>query len=289
MRQRRRLDLEMVRRCLAPTRSQAQALIAAGRVRVSGAVAAKPSRLVAPAEALHVVGTPPRYVSRGGLKLEAALAGFGIDPSGMRAIDVGSSTGGFTDCLLQHGAIEVVAVDVGRCQLHERLRADRRVVSYERTDVRAVDLDAIGGPAALVTADLSFISLRRVAADLYRLATAEFVLLVKPQFEAGRAEADRGRGVISDPGVWQSALLGAAAAMSDVGVEIRAVMVSPVVGAAGNVEFFMHADVRSDVGGLQEDGLSESVGLAVCEASGMVGGGSGVVGGGSDMVGIGRR
>ena len=281
MTQRRRLDLEMVRRRLVPTRAKAQILIAARRVRVSGAVAVKPSRLVAPVEALHVVGGPPRYVSRGGLKLEAALSGFEIDPSGVRAIDVGSSTGGFTDCLLQHGAVEVVAVDVGRCQLHERLRADRRVAAHEQTDVRNVVLDAIGGPAVLVTADLSFISLRLVACDLRRLTIADLVLLVKPQFEAGRVEAARGRGVIRDPDVWNNALLGAADAMRDAGAGIRAVMKSPIAGAAGNVEFFMHVDVRPGAVGLQESGLIESVCRTVREAADAANA--------SGMTGIGRR
>ena len=153
MPRRLRLDKEMVRRGLASTRSEAQALVSAGRVRVAGASAAKPSRLVAPAEALQVTGDQPRFVSRGGIKLEAALHEFGIDPAGVRVIDVGASAGGFTDCLLQRGAAEVVAVDVGRHQLHERLRADPRVTSLERTDVRAVGPDELGGPAALVTVE----------------------------------------------------------------------------------------------------------------------------------------
>lgn len=240
----------MVRRGLAPSRAAAQSLIAEGRVRVGGAAAAKPARLVDPGEAVVVTADGPGYVSRGGLKLEAALAGFGIDPSGRRAVDAGASTGGFTDCLLQHGAAEVVAIDVGRNQLHERLRADARVVSLERTDVRAVDVAAIGGPADLVVADLSFISLRTVAAALRGLASGDLVALVKPQFEAGRAEADRGRGVIKDPAVRCRAVLGACDALEAAGAAIMGVMASPLTGADGNAEFLVHADVRPGATGL---------------------------------------
>ena len=197
---RRRLDTEMVRRGMAASRGEAQRLIDQRRVTVGGAPAVKAARLVHSGEAVEVAGDPPRYVSRGGHKLEAALATFGIDPAGRRAIDVGASTGGFTDCLLQHGASAVAAVDVGRNQLHERLRADPRVASLERTDVRGVDAAALGGSAELVVADVSFISLRLIAGDLHcGWPPPTSSLLVKPQFEAGKADADRGRGVIRDP------------------------------------------------------------------------------------------
>ena len=249
----------MVRRGLAPSRAAAQSLIAGGRVRVGGAAAAKPARLVDPGEAVVVTADGPRYVSRGGLKLEAALAGFGIDPTGRRAIDAGASTGGFTDCLLRHGAAEVVAIDVGRNQLHERLRADARVVSRERTNVRAVDVAAIGGAADLVVADLSFISLRTVAAALRGLASGDLVALVKPQFEAGRAEADRGRGVIKDPAVRRRAVLGACDALEAAGAAIMGVMASPLTGADGNAEFLVHADVRPGAAGLGADDRDQIV------------------------------
>ena len=219
---------------------------------VGGSVAVKASRLVDPAEAVVVAGDPPRYVSRGGQKLEAALAGFGIAAAGLRAIDVGASTGGFTDCLLRHGAVAVVSIDVGRNQLHERLRADPRVASFERTDVRGVDMAVIGGPASLVAADLSFISLRLVASDLVGLATADIVALVKPQFEAGRAEVDRARGVIRDPEVWSRALQDVCRAIVGAGAAIMGVMVSPIAGAEGNVEFLLHADTRAGAPGLAD-------------------------------------
>ncbi len=241
----------MQRRGLASSRSEAQRLIDSGLVTVSGVIAAKASRLVDPAEPLSLLQAP-RYVSRGGHKLEAAIAGFGISVAGSRCIDAGASTGGFSDCLLQHGAVEVVAVDVGRNQLHEHLLADPRVTSLERCDIREVTLDVVGGPAELVVADLSFISLRLVAAALCRLATADVVVLVKPQFEAGRAEADRGRGVIRDPQVWQRVLQDACSVLTAAGAAIMAIMVSPLKGAEGNVEFLLHADVRSSASGMRD-------------------------------------
>jgi 23S rRNA (cytidine1920-2'-O)/16S rRNA (cytidine1409-2'-O)-methyltransferase len=226
-----------VRRGLAESRTAAARLIGAGSVLVAGAPADKPSRLVAPDEPLQVLGPQPRYVGRGGEKLAAALAGFAIDVRGLVALDAGASTGGFTDCLLQAGAERVVAVDVGRAQLHERLRADARVEVRERTDIRS--LPASGQRYPLVVADLSFISIRSVAPTLVALAApcADIVVLVKPQFEAGRAEVSRGRGVIRDPQVWRRALEGAISAMEDAGATNMGVMVSPLRGADGNVEF----------------------------------------------------
>ncbi len=241
----------MLRRDLVSSRSEARRLIEQGLVTVAGAPAGKASRLVDPAEPLLVTQTQ-RYVSRGGHKLEAALAGFGISADGRRAIDAGASTGGFSDCLLQRGAAAVVAVDVGRNQLHERLRSDPRVTSLERSDIRTVSSEAVGGPAELVVADLSFISLSLVAAALCRLAAADIVVLVKPQFEAGRVEADRGRGVIRDPRVWRRALQSACTAFAAAGADVVAIMVSPLKGAEGNVEFLLHADVRPGAAGLAD-------------------------------------
>ena len=205
----------------------------------------KSSRLVDPGEAVEIARDGPRFVSRGGYKLEAGLDRFGIDASGARVVDVGSSTGGFTDCLLQRGADRVVAIDVGRHQLHEKLRADPRVQVLEQTDVRAVDMGEIGGPAPLVVADLSFISIRLVARDLVALTAVpgDLIVLVKPQFEAGKAEADKGRGVIRDPVVWQRTISQAAGALEDAGAAIMKVMVSPIRGGEGNVEFLVHGRV----------------------------------------------
>jgi 23S rRNA (cytidine1920-2'-O)/16S rRNA (cytidine1409-2'-O)-methyltransferase len=187
-------------------------------------------------------GPGPRFVGRGGDKLDAALDRFGIDVAGRRALDAGASTGGFTDCLLQRGAAHVVAVDVGRGQLDLGLRNDERVIVRERTNIRHLAAADVGGPFDLVVADLAFISLRTVAPALLGLvsAGADLVLLVKPQFEAGRVEASRERGVIRDPDVWQRALQGVFAAFAEGGAAIMGLMVSPLVGAEGNVEFLAH-------------------------------------------------
>jgi 23S rRNA (cytidine1920-2'-O)/16S rRNA (cytidine1409-2'-O)-methyltransferase len=190
-----------------------------------------------------VAGDPPRFVSRGGEKLDAALDRFTIDPVGVRALDAGASTGGFTDCLLQRDAARVVALDVGHGQLHERLRADPRVEVHERRNVRDLAPRDLGEPFPLVVADLSFISLRAVLPHLLDQAApgADLVLLVKPQFEAGRDEASRGRGVIRDPEVWRRVLEEVVVALGGYGAAIMGAMPSPITGADGNVEFLVHA------------------------------------------------
>jgi 23S rRNA (cytidine1920-2'-O)/16S rRNA (cytidine1409-2'-O)-methyltransferase len=227
-----------------PSREGARRAIAAGRVTVAGAPASKASRLVDPADPLLVHAPRPRFVSRGGVKLDAALDRFRIDVAGRRALDAGASTGGFTDCLLQRGAARVYAVDVGYGQLHERLRGDERVSVLERTNVRHLALDALDGEQVpVVTADLSFISLRTVLPALLALAApgADLVALVKPQFEAGRAVAARGRGVIRDPAVWRRVLLDVTDAVEAEDAAMMEIMVSPLRGADGNVEFLAHA------------------------------------------------
>jgi 23S rRNA (cytidine1920-2'-O)/16S rRNA (cytidine1409-2'-O)-methyltransferase len=198
---------------------------------------------VAPHEAVVVRGDGPRFVGRGGEKLAAALDRFAVPVDGSRALDAGASTGGFTDCLLQYGARCVVAVDVGYGQLHERLRADPRVGSVERTNVRDLAPGDLGPPFDVVVADLSFISLRTVLAPLLGQAApgAHVVLLVKPQFEAGRDEAARSRGVIRDPAVWRRVLDEVLIALQTAGAAIMGAMVSPLTGADGNVEFLVHA------------------------------------------------
>ncbi len=247
MSQRRRLDQEMVRLGLVESRSVAQAVIADGRVTVDGAPASKAARLVDPAQAVVVAGPPARFVSRGGLKLEAALERFGLDVADLAVIDVGSSTGGFTDCLLAGGAESVVALDVGRGQLHESLRGNPRVAVHERTNVKSVDPEVVGAPFDLLVADLSFISLRTVMADLFTLVgdDAPMLLLVKPQFEAGKPEVDRGSGVIRDPEVWLRVLIEVERSIRGHGAAIMEGMVSPITGADGNVEFLVHV-VRGD-------------------------------------------
>jgi len=261
----------MVRRGLVASRTAAHEVIQAGRVTVDGAPVDKPSRLVDPGQAVALAGPPPRYVSRGGRKLEAALARFGIDPAGLATVDVGSSTGGFTDCLLQHGAASVVAVDVGRGQLHERLREDPRVVVHERTNVRHVDNAALGGPFDLLVADLSFISLRTVMADLIGLVGdgAPMVLLVKPQFEAGKAEVNRGSGVVRDPAVWASVLQAVDGSVRDHGAAIMEGMPSPITGADGNVEFLVVARAGSDPASKSPLDVAALVGSVVGDSGGV--------------------
>jgi 23S rRNA (cytidine1920-2'-O)/16S rRNA (cytidine1409-2'-O)-methyltransferase len=240
---RRRLDAELVRRELTASRTEAQHLIAANRVLVNGSVADKAARQVAPSDALVIDGPPARFVGRGAEKLEHALTEFDIDVTGLRALDVGASTGGFTDCLLQRGAAHVVALDVGHGQLHERLRADDRVTNLERCNIRHTELDTIGGPVDLVVGDLSFISLTLVIPTLVGLCQpgSPMVLLVKPQFEAGRREVDRGRGIITDEAVHERVCGEVADALQSAGCDVRGWTRSPITGADGNVEFLVHA------------------------------------------------
>ena len=239
---RRRLDAELVRRGLAPSREAVLRAIDAGLVTVGGAPANKASRMVGAGEPVEILGPPSRFVSRGGDKLVEALHTFGIDAHGLRCLDAGASTGGFTHCLLDEGAAQVVAVDVGHGQIHPRVRDDPRVEVHERVNIRTMTR-AEYGLFDLVVADLSFISIRSVLDALISLSDegADLVLLVKPQFEAGKVEADRGRGVIRDPAVWRSVLEAVQGALLAHGAVIMGWMVSPVRGAKGNVEFFVHA------------------------------------------------
>jgi 23S rRNA (cytidine1920-2'-O)/16S rRNA (cytidine1409-2'-O)-methyltransferase len=281
---RARLDQVLVRRGLAPSREQAQAAIAAGRVLVGGAIAERPSRLVAPDEPIEMAGPPPRFVGRGGEKLDAALDRFGVDVAGRSALDAGASTGGFTDCLLQHGAAAVAAVDVGHGQLDPRLRADGRVLVLERTNLRGLTAPRLSTAAAragsplrvpvdVVTADLSFISLTAVAPVLAGPVLApggDLVLLVKPQFEVGRADASRGKGVVRDPALWRQALDRVASSLAATTAAIMGAMPSPVTGAAGNIEFLLHG--RAHAGAAAEARVAELLDAAVA-AAGRPGGG----------------
>lgn len=229
-----------MRRGFVTSRAQASALIGGGQVLVAGAIADKPSRLVAPGEPIEL-RERPRYVSRGGVKLEAALEAFDLDVSGRHCLDAGASTGGFTDCLLQHGARSVVAVDVGRGQLDAGLRSDPRVRSMEGVNVRNLTAELIGGAVEFVAADLSFISLRLVAPALASAAqpAAHGVLLVKPQFEAGRSRVGRG-GIVREPSVHRDVLGSTVTDLASGGWGARGVIPSPVRGSSGNVEFLVH-------------------------------------------------
>ena len=245
MARRNRLDAELVRRGLARSREQAAALVAAGRVQVRGVPARKVAAMVDPAEPVRVTGADPttEYVSRGGHKLAGALAAFtprGLVVAGRRCLDAGASTGGFTDVLLRAGAAEVVAVDVGYGQLAWSLRGDERVRVYERTNVRTLTPELIGGTVRLTVADLSFISLRLVLPALAGCTTrdGDLVLMVKPQFEVGKERVGAG-GVVRDPELRVAAVLGVATAAVDLGLGLAGVVASPLPGPSGNVEYFV--------------------------------------------------
>lgn len=249
-----RLDLLLVERNLAESRSKAQALIMAGQVRVNGQVESKASAAF-PAEVSINLDSGPRFVSRGGEKLEAALDHFNLSVAGICCADVGASTGGFSDCLLQHGAARVYAIDVGKGLLHWKLRNDPRVVVMEETNARQVQKlpDAVD----LITVDASFISLKillpvirgwfQPGLDLPLVGKEDHkpgvvVALIKPQFEAGRKESARNKGVIRDPAVHKSVLLDVLSFAHEQGYQVRGLMRSPLLGPKGNVEFLAWLD-----------------------------------------------
>jgi 23S rRNA (cytidine1920-2'-O)/16S rRNA (cytidine1409-2'-O)-methyltransferase len=265
MARRTRLDAELVRRGLARSREQAVALIDAGRVEVRGTAAHKAAAMVDPADPLRVLGgdATAEYASRGGHKLAGALAAFaslGLAVAGRRCLDAGASTGGFTDVLLRAGAASVVAVDVGYGQLAWALRTDPRVTVHDRTNVRALTPEQIGGPVELTVADLSFISLRLVLAALAACTGPEgdLVPMVKPQFEVGRGRVGTG-GVVRDEQARVDAVLDVARYAAELGLGVAGVARSPLPGPSGNVEFFLwlrrgapdvnEAEVRTIVAG----------------------------------------
>jgi 23S rRNA (cytidine1920-2'-O)/16S rRNA (cytidine1409-2'-O)-methyltransferase len=232
---RTRLDEALVERGLAPTRSKARALILAGDILVNQAVSLRAGQLVSGTDEL-ALAAKPRFVSRGGEKLDHALSSFGVDAAGVVAADLGASTGGFTDCLLQRGAAKVYAVDVGYGQIDPRLRLDERVVVMERTNAR--NLEPLPEPIDLATIDVSFISLGLIFPAVTRILRpgGQCVPLIKPQFEAGRKEVGKG-GVVRDPDVHRRVLEGVVERASQHGLRLRGLVASPLLGPAGNVEF----------------------------------------------------
>jgi len=236
-----RLDVLLVERGLAASRQKAQALILAGQVLVRGQKAAKAGALVTADAPVEILGELQRYVSRGGYKLEGALEDFGVDPNGKVCLDVGASTGGFTDCLLQRGARRVYAVDVSTSQLAWKLQQDARVVRVER-NARKLRAEDIGEPADLVTVDVSFISVSLILPAVVPLARpgAEFLILVKPQFELDRGDVGRG-GIVRDARLHERAIKHASEAAGRAGLAVLAVRPSRLSGAEGNREFFLHA------------------------------------------------
>jgi 23S rRNA (cytidine1920-2'-O)/16S rRNA (cytidine1409-2'-O)-methyltransferase len=237
-----RLDRLLVERGLAGTREKAQALILAGQVLVDDQKIEKCAALVTQEARLGLLGESHKYVSRGGLKLQGALEHFQIDVRGKTCLDIGASTGGFTDCLLQHGAAKVFAVDVGTNQLDWRLRRDPRVVTLERTNARYLRPEAIETPVGLATLDVSFISATLILLNLpvLLLPEAEALVLVKPQFEVGRGQVGKG-GIVRDPQLHQQAIARVSSALSDLGFSQLASAESVLTGAEGNREYFLHA------------------------------------------------
>lgn len=237
-----------MRRGLVPSRAVATAAVEAGRVTVDGAPALTPGRQVLASADVVLLPPPPQHVSRGGDKLAHALAAFDVQVAGRRCLDAGISTGGFTDCLLQHAAAHVVGVDVGYGQVAERVRTDERVEVRERTNIRDVTPADLGAPVELVVCDVSFIALRTVLPTLLALVVpdGDLVALVKPQFEAPRDEVGDG-GVVRDPAVWERVLREVADRAAELGWPVVDVTASPLPGPAGNVEFLVHARrVRHD-------------------------------------------
>lgn len=262
---RKRLDVLLVERGWFPSREKARAAVMAGQVRVNGREISKPGSLVDVEAEIKVLSASSPYVSRGGLKLEGALRSFKVDPTGKVALDAGASTGGFTDCLLRHGALRVHAVDVGYGQLDWRLRQDPRVVVHERVNARYLTPEILGERVDLATLDLSFISLNKVwAAVLSCLRpSGEVLALVKPQFEAGPERVGK-KGVVRDPEVHQDVLLTVCAAAREQGFSVLGLTPSPLLGPQGNREFFVWLGLSGR--GLTEEEIKEAVAAVVRQA-----------------------
>ncbi|NWG34916.1 MAG: TlyA family RNA methyltransferase [Chloroflexi bacterium] len=257
-----RLDVLLVERGLADSRAKAQALIMAGQVRVAGQTALKPAATV-DASAPLTVESGPRFVSRGGEKLEAALEAFALDVNGLVCADVGASTGGFTDCLLQRGAAKVYAIDVGKGILHWKLRNDPRVVMMEETNARYVE--ALPEPVSLTTIDASFISLKILLPVVKKWlfppppsplppGEGNIIALIKPQFEAGKKDVSRGDGVIRDPEIHRQVLLEVLSFAQKEGFSIRGLIKSPLLGPKGNAEFLAWLNQAEVEGGGEDVG-----------------------------------
>ncbi len=237
--QKKRLDLLLVEKGLAPSRQRARAMIMAGKILVNQMPVDKPASQVSPDDRIECKGSDIAYVSRGGVKLEAALKGFDLDVNGAVCLDAGASTGGFTDCLLQHGARRVYAVDVGYGQLAWKLRQDPRVVAIERTNIRHLPLGAVGEPIDLATVDVSFISLKIVIPVLLPFVkkTGRILALIKPQFEVGKGQVGKG-GVVRNPELHQEVIETLGKFFAGAGLECAGVLPSPILGPKGNREFF---------------------------------------------------
>lgn len=241
-----RLDVLLVRKGFYPSRERARSVIMAGRVFVNGRRVDKPGTQVTPDADIQIRGKDNPYVSRGGLKLARAIEAFEIDLKGKVVLDVGASTGGFTDCALQEGAARVIAVDVGYGQLAWKLRNDPRVTCLERTNIRYLDPESLPERADVVTVDVSFISLSKILDQLHALSgdDARFILLIKPQFEAGREKVGK-KGVVRDPEVHQDVLYRVLEEMRARGWSVLGITHSPIRGPEGNIEYLAYAAKRN--------------------------------------------
>jgi len=237
----RRLDLALVERGLVPTRERARAMILAGQVTVDGRLVSKAGAPVTADADLQLVVPDHPYVGRGGVKLAHALEAFGIDVRGRRALDIGASTGGFTEVLLERGARDVIALDVGHNQLDWKLRTDPRVIVREGANARTLSRHDVPHPVDVVTIDVAFISLRHIFPALppYLAAGPDVIALVKPQFEAGRGQVGKG-GIVSDPAVHDAVVAQVTTYAADSGLRRVGMTPSPITGATGNREFFLH-------------------------------------------------
>jgi 23S rRNA (cytidine1920-2'-O)/16S rRNA (cytidine1409-2'-O)-methyltransferase len=241
MKGRVRIDLLLVDRGLIPSREKAQARVMAGEVLVDGQKVEKPGHAVPEDCEIRLMGEPPPYVSRGGIKLQAALEQFEIEVRGRVCLDIGASTGGFTDCLLQRGARRVYAVDAGANQLDWKLRQDERVVVHEKVNARYLDREVVPEPVSFACCDVSFISATLILPALPPLldVAADLVVLVKPQFEVGKGEVGKG-GIVKDPALHGKSIDRVRVAAGDIGFTIKGVIESPIQGAEGNREFLLH-------------------------------------------------
>ncbi len=237
-----RLDVLLFRRSLAESRQRAQAMVAAGNVIVNGVKIDKAGALVPEDAELRILGGAPPFVSRGGLKLEAALKEFHVSIAGKTALDVGASTGGFTDCLLQHGAEKIYAVDVGYGQLAWKLRQDPRVVVLERVNIRTIDQSLVPVPVDIAVIDVSFISLEKVLSPVLKVLKphSEIIALIKPQFEVGREHVGKG-GIVRDDAAREAAVKRVEDFVRGLGLEVKGVIPSPITGQDGNMEFLIYA------------------------------------------------
>jgi 23S rRNA (cytidine1920-2'-O)/16S rRNA (cytidine1409-2'-O)-methyltransferase len=241
-----RLDRLLVDRGIVESRERGQALILAGQVLVNGLKRDKAGALVPEDADIRVTGEQLPYVSRGGLKLEAALREFAVDVAGKTALDVGASTGGFTDCLLQHGCRKVFSVDVGYGQMAWKLRQDQRVVAIERTNIRQIDPTIVSEPVDIVVIDVSFISLDKVLPSIMRFLNpaSELITLIKPQFEVGRDKVGKG-GIVRDEAAREEVVARVRAFVQEQGFDVKGVIPSPITGQDGNVEYLLYAVLRT--------------------------------------------